>query len=235
MGKQRQARKKVSTRNPEIIPGLRLHGRTASAQAAGQWKHTKKGDTRTAAQKTAAADKRKRKLDITKPRFYAADDVKTPLKSNRGAPKTAQLKKSITPGTVLIVLAGRFRGKRVVFLKQLASGLLLVTGPYKVNGVPLRRVNQAYTIATSTKVDVSKVDVSKIGDAFFARSETKESKEFAEKKDEKKHEVSKERKAAQTAVDSALVAAMKGTPQLAHYLNAKFTLTNNQRPHLMKF
>jgi hypothetical protein len=36
--------------------------------------------------------------------------------------------------------------------------VLLVTGPFKVNGVPLRRVNARYVIATSTSVDLKGVD-----------------------------------------------------------------------------
>ena len=68
-----------------------------------------------------------------------------------------------------MLLSGRFRGKRVVFLKQLESGLLLVTGPHKVNGVPLKRVNQVYTLTTSTKVSTAGIDVSSISDKMFTR------------------------------------------------------------------
>lgn len=98
------------------------------------------------------------------PAFYPSEDVKAP-KASRKTLRPTKLRSTITPGTVLILLAGRFRGKRVVFLKQLeGSGLLLVTGPFKVNGVPLRRVNQAYVIATSTKVDIASLSVR----AFFS-------------------------------------------------------------------
>jgi large subunit ribosomal protein L6e len=101
-------------------------------------------------------------------RFYPADDIRK-LKKSRKTAKPTSLRSTITPGSILILLAGRFRGKRVVFLKQLSSGLLLVTGPYKLNGVPLRRVNQAYVIATSTKVDLADFKVRRPISAVFLR------------------------------------------------------------------
>jgi large subunit ribosomal protein L6e len=154
-------------RSKEIAPGV---GRLSRSQVFAKRalykgvKKTEKPATETPTgytEKSVGGEKNggKRLVPTAKaPRFYPAEDVRQPKKS-RKSPKAPSLRSSITPGTVLILLAGRYRGKRVVFLKQLASGLLLVTGPYKVNGVPLRRVNQAYVIATSTTVDVAGLKV----------------------------------------------------------------------------
>ena len=51
--------------------------------------------------------------------------------------------------------------------------MLLVTGPFKVNGVPMRRVNARYVIVTSAKVDLKGIDekvVEKVSEeGYFTR------------------------------------------------------------------
>lgn len=108
-----------------------------------------------------------------------------------------------------------------------------------MNGVPLRRVNQKYVIATSTSVSLDGVDTSKIDDAMFKRDHTSE-KEGEEALFEagaapKATVTSPERKAAQTAVDAKLKANIEKVQLLSAYMSAKFTLTKSDKPHMMKF
>jgi len=168
-------------------------------------------------------------------KYYPADDVRKPLNSRKSKRNPPKIRASITPGTVLILLAGRFRGKRVVCLKSLESGLLLVSGPYQVNGVPLRRVSPTYVIASSTKVDVSKVDVTKFTDSYFGRAATTTEEEFFAGDDAQKSTVSDERKADQKTVDTALLQAVESVEHLRSYLKAKFSLSKNDKPHNMIF
>ncbi|GAB2289064.1 60S ribosomal protein L6 [Dionaea muscipula] len=172
-------------------------------------------------------------------KFYPADDVKKPL-INKRKHKPTKLRPSITPGTVLILLAGRFMGKRVVFLKQLPSGLLLITGPYKINGVPLRRVGQAYVIATSTKVDISGVNMEKLDDKYFSKKADKKKNkkgegEFFGAEKEEKNELPQEKKDDQKTVDAAVIKSIESLPDLKTYLASRFSLKDGMKPHELVF
>merc|ERR1712196_208866 len=171
------------------------------------------------------------------PKYYPAEDVKGKLGNFHNTSKQTKLRKSIQAGTVVIMLAGHFKGCRAVVLKQLDSGLLLVTGPYKLNGVPLRRVPQSYVIGTSTVVDVSGVTVPKeVNDDFFKKPKAAKKKDgelFFEEKKEKT--IDEARKKTQEAVDAKPVAAVSKDALLKAYLSSKFSLKNGDKPHLMSF
>jgi large subunit ribosomal protein L6e len=152
----------------------------------------------------------------------------------------AKLRASITPGTVLILLSGQYRGKRVVFLKQLQSGLLLVTGPYKLNGVPLRRVSQAYVIATSTKVDISSITLdAKLNDTFFKSEKAPKKigpdRFFGIHRPRIQSPLTAERKELQKAVDAAVLKQVQKVELLGAYIKSVFTLKRGQYPHNLKF
>ncbi|OMJ20645.1 60S ribosomal protein L6 [Smittium culicis] len=237
----------VKKTGAQLVPGVSRLSRSQRFAKRGLYKVKKVAVPRKAEEKKSAAKKAQptdvnadlvKALTFTKSNMYPADTLPTP-KANHKVARTATLKKSITPGSILILLAGRFRGKRVVFLKQLKSGLLLVTGPFVVNGVPLRRVNQAYVIATSAKVDISDVTIAKnINDAYFAREKEAKLKgteeEFfgdnATKKQTPSHKV-----ADQKTIDNQIISKIRSDKMLSSYIRASFTLTKGQAPHLMKF
>ncbi|KAI4324775.1 hypothetical protein MLD38_030231 [Melastoma candidum] len=232
-GKEAMARK--VSRNPELIRGVGKYSRSQMYHRRGLWaikaknggvlpRHDPKPKPATPAEKP--------------PKYYPADDIKKPL-VNKHKPRPTKLRASITPGTVLIILAGRFKGKRVVFLKQLPSGLLLITGPFKINGVPLRRVNQSYVIATSTKVDISGVNVEKFDDKYFAKQVEKKKKktegEFFEAEKEEKNALPEVKKEDQKSVDGVLLKSIASVPDLKTYLGARFSLKAGMKPHELVF
>ncbi|OAL04164.1 hypothetical protein IQ06DRAFT_215736 [Phaeosphaeriaceae sp. SRC1lsM3a] len=175
-------------------------------------------------------------------KYYPAEDVAVPKKARKSV-RPAKPRASLQPGTVVILLAGRFRGKRVVLLKHLPQGVLLVTGPFKVNGVPLRRVNARYVIATSTTVDLKGIDskvLDKVSeDGYFTKDKAAhkpgEDSFFKQGEKPEKKETSKDRIEDQKSVDKALLATIKKEAHLADYLSASFSLRSSDRPHQMVF
>ncbi|KAF8820533.1 ribosomal protein RPL6 [Cardiosporidium cionae] len=248
------------------------------------------------------------------------------------------LRSSLVPGTVLIVLSGRYKGKRVVYLgptypktvnssakaikrlpfgkralhagkvthgiakglkrnraitpqagklraaektkKAIAKGqkgasavsttvtsygapMLIVAGPSVINGVPMRRMNPRYVIATSTRIDLSNMQeqletLSTLPSSAFSLSKAEKRKLLKEKSSTKTgtfdddaslfvtpETVGKKRsfdtpqgqayKDVQRAINKKLSATLKNDDLLKRYLQTDFSLRNGMYPHQMAF
>ena len=186
------------------------------------------------------------------PYYYPTDDMileakvkkhhKACKKSAAKAPKGSleALKASLVPGKIVIILAGKYAGKKVVFLKQCEkTGSLICTGPYKVNGVPLLRINQRYVIVTSQQIDVSGAKLDGVDAAFFKKITVRKTAFGKEISAEEHAKEVAEKKALlvekQKQVDETLLAEIKKVPYLRAYMKAYFGIKKGQYPHLMKF
>ncbi|CAF1365098.1 unnamed protein product [Adineta steineri] len=176
------------------------------------------------------------------PRYYPTEErpKKFSVKRKKFSSHPRRFRSTLTPGTVVILVAGKHAGKRAVVVKHLSSGLLLVTGPHKLNGVPLRRVNQIYVIGTSTKIDLSAAKLDNLDDKFFKR--VRPAKKNAEKdifdSKKEKSQLSDERRQAQRTTDAVVLNAIKANADsrlLRKYLKSRFQLWNGVLPHKLRF
>ncbi|CAL8129849.1 unnamed protein product [Orchesella dallaii] len=243
-------------KNPLLVPGVHRFGRSTMYHKRGMFiKRNLKTVQKTTAKKPVFVEKplggaqngQKRLVQVKKSKRYhptAVGKIRR-IVQRPSVIKRNRLRGTLKPGTVLILLAGRHAGKRVILLRQLESGLLLVTGPFKLNGIPLRRVNQQYVIATSTRLDLSKVKVPEnLNDTYFRRDkkalrkqrQQQEGEIFASVKGG--YTLSETRKKDQGEVDKQILSLVKSNPEkklLLRYLSASFSLRSGQYPHRMKF
>ncbi len=173
-----------------------------------------------------------------KKNWYPVSDSKRHFARKCKVPKKSHISPDFKPGQVVILLSGRFRGRRVVFLKKLESNLLLVTGPYKYNGVPLKRVNAAYVLPTNTVLKVDEKVADSVKDSLFTKKveiERKSEKDFFVEDKVKKDRITEEKKKAQNDVDTQVKKAVDEVPMMKEYLRNRFALKSGDKPHLMKF
>lgn len=185
------------------------------------------------------------------PKFYPTETRPNKNKTGRVCHKNhpRRFKKGLEPGRVLIILAGKHRGKRVVLLKTLKSGLLLVSGPFKLNGCPLKRMHQNFVIVTRTKIPFDGVKVPKhINDKYFkakkvSSSKGKKTKQggniFAKGKKDANNKPNRVRGEDQRTVDKQVLKAIKekmgDKKTILAYLGSFFFLRNHMYPHKLKF
>ena len=191
-------------------------------------------EKRKASRKNNAEENKNLKL---KKNWYPVSNLKSHFVRKCKIPKASHISSPLTPGQVVIILSGRFRGRRVVFLKKLESNLLWVTGPYKYNGVPLKRVNAAYVLPTNTKLKVDAEAAKDVKDDFFKKVKIERTKEedFFEDDKKKSARVTEDRKKMQNQVDTVVKKAVDEVPMMKEYLRNRFALKNGDKPHLMKF
>lgn len=185
------------------------------------------------------------------PRFYPTETRPKKSKFGRVLHKNhpRKFKKGLVPGRVLIVLAGKHRGKRVVLMKTLKSGLLLVNGPFKLNGCPLKRMHQKFVIVTRTRIPFDDVKVPKhIDDRYFKAkkvisSKGKKTKQggniFAKGKKTASNKPNRVRGEDQIQADKQVLKAIRekmgDKKTIFAYLGSYFYLRNHMYPHKLKF
>eukprot|EP00477_Mikrocytos_mackini_P000576 GAHX01000615.1.p1 GENE.GAHX01000615.1~~GAHX01000615.1.p1 ORF type:complete len:184 (-),score=37.24 GAHX01000615.1:34-585(-) len=145
-------------------------------------------------------------------------------------------------GTIVILLDGKFAGKRAVLLSNRKNGNVLVAGPSSVNGVGLTFIESIKVLGTSVVLDISKVgfdfETINFNDIRISREERRKNWHDSDREfmAEVKNTVDTDKvKELNDKVNSVLVGEIKKQELLEEYLKDKFGLKAEDKFHAMKF
>jgi len=178
------------------------------------------------------------------PKKYPVPNLNTPRKA---VYKQVKLRASVTPGTIGILLKGNQRAKRVIFLKQIDSGLLLVCNP--VNQCAPRTIDHKFFLATKMKVDVSGIQIPEEMNHTFFHNKRAERKAYlkalrkssilgGDKPEKKVKALTPEKLAVNKKLEDQLTALIEAHPEGAifkKYMRSLFKLGPRDYPHKMQF
>ena len=131
---------------------------------------------------------------------------------------------NLKPGSVLILLSQKLLGKKVILINTTESGLLVVTGPFSLNGISLRRVNKKYTIQSGAKLSEENfisptliLNSRLFNDEYFETLAKSKSKSF----DHKKHNFVISHRIRQNYIDKFIHEFLKKNFFLKAYLRTR--------------
>ena len=167
--------------------------------------------------------KSKRIEQINSPQKKALTNVDRVIKQKK-TPRKKKYKerKLFQKGSILILLGKKYNGKKCVFLKYSREGALIVSGPYSVNGIPLRRINRKNAIQTEINIDLTGLNIEFLNDKYF---------DYLKKSDELSSRMQKEKlitlhRIRQKIIDKFLEKEVKKNFFLEFYLRTKSKIKN---------
>ena len=121
-------------------------------------------------------------------------------------------------GTVLILLSKKLLGKKVIMIGNTDSGLLVVTGPFSINGVSIRRVNPRYTIESGAHINLDKLNLFVLNDEYFETLKKTRNSDFQSKN----YKYVLSHRIRQNYIDSYIMNSLKKNFFLRAYLKTGF-------------
>ncbi|AEA38705.1 60S ribosomal protein L6B (nucleomorph) [Cryptomonas paramecium] len=70
-------------------------------------------------------------------------------------------------GSIVIISFGKLRGKKAIILRTTKCQMFVISGPFSLNGISIRRIKPGHIITTRNRLDVDSVNTRIFDDEYF--------------------------------------------------------------------